>query len=478
MIGLSSAINAEWWTLPAANDFTGGDGLNSAFFTSSTSNIVNEHDAVVRLDHKISDKWDFMGSYRYSTSAVAPPNIQTDIAGIAPGCQKGVPCSISSRPLQPRYLVAGLTGRLTPSLVNEFHFNWLRHWWSWIAPGAKIPVIANSESDTRLQIWSENKTNGMVPINMDTQNARQRVWNGQDYTYSDNLSWIKGKHIWNFGTRIQRQNLYHIRDDKVVGGITTPIYYAVKGGQFFNIGRIPVPTNVVSTDATRFKQAYISALGMIDSATEVLTRKEDFTPNGPGTNITNREIVDAYEMYFGDTWHLKPSITVNYGLIWGVQMPPYNPNGTTTMVIDTSSGQLIRQGELFNARRLAALNGDVVNPVTGYVPIRSTGRKYPYDPDYSNFGPRLAIAWNPSFTDGPLGKLFGNKKTVLRGGWSRAFERKNGVNLVLTPALGFGYGDLSSCIAPDTTGVCGNGGTPATNFRIGSNADGNHLNIP
>jgi hypothetical protein len=490
MIGLSSAINAEWQTLPAANDFTGGDALNSAFFTSSMGNIVNEHDAVLRLDHKISDKWDFMGSYRYSTTAATPPNIQTDIAGIAPGCQKGVPCGISSRPTQPRFLVGGLTGRITPSLVNEFHFNWLRHWWSWIAPGARIPVIPNSESDTRLQIWSESKLNGMVPINVDTQNARQRVWNGQDYTYSDNLSWIKGKHIWNFGARAQRQNLFHIRDDKVVGGITTPIYYAVRGGFFANLGGVPVPTNVDAVaDGATFKKAYISALGMIDSATEVLTRKEDFTPNAPGTNIQQREIVDSYEMYFGDTWRLKPSITVTYGLIWGVQMPPFDPNGTTTMVIDTSSGQLIRGGELFNARRQDALNGNVLNPVTGYVPIRSTGRKYPYDPDWSNFGPRLAVAWNPSFTDGLLGKFFGNKKTVVRGGWSRAFERKNGVNLVLTPALGFGYGDLSSCIAPGSgapdprTGLivpatCGSGGNPNTDFRIGSNADGNHITIP
>jgi len=478
-IGISSAILAEWAKMPLPNDFTGGDGLNSAFFTAAEGNITNEHDAVVRLDHKISNKWDFMGSYRFSTSSVIPPNIQEDISGTASGCQKGVPCALGSRPLQPRYLVAGLTGRLTPSLVNEFHFNWLRHWWSWVAPGAKIPVIPSSESDTRLQIWSESQLNGMVPINMDTQHARERVWNGQDYTYSDNLNWIKGRHIWNFGGRVQRQNLYHVRDDKMVGGITTPIYSAVRGGQFLDIGGVPVPTtNVASADRSRFKQAYISTLGMIDQATQVLTRDANLNPQAPGTNIFQREIVDAYEMYFGDTWHLKPSFTFTWGLTWGVQMPPYDPNGKTTMMIDTSSGQIIDGNSLLNARSAAGLSGNVVNPTVGYVPIRATGRKYPYDPDYSNFGPRLAAAWNPSFTDGALGKLFGNQKTVFRGGWSRAFERKNGVGLVLTPALGLGFGDLSACIAPNTKGVCGAGGNPTTNFRIGSNADGNHITIP
>src|SRR5207247_3835773 len=111
-----------------------------------------------------------------------------DLSGKAPACKPAVPCLIASRPLQPRYLVGGLTGRLTPNLVNEFHFDWLRHWWSWIAPGAKIQVIDPSLSDTRLQIWQESRTNGMVPINVDTQNARQRVWNGQDYTWRDTLS--------------------------------------------------------------------------------------------------------------------------------------------------------------------------------------------------------------------------------------------------------------------------------------------------
>jgi carboxypeptidase family protein len=93
--GLSPAIAAEWALMPAANDFTAGDvALRAPFFTSTVPNLSNEHDAVFRLDHKINDKWDFMGSYRYSTSAISPPNIQEDISGTAPGCKKGVPASL------------------------------------------------------------------------------------------------------------------------------------------------------------------------------------------------------------------------------------------------------------------------------------------------------------------------------------------------------------------------------------------------
>jgi hypothetical protein len=476
MKGLSPAIAATFVKLPAANDFTAGDAaLRSPFFTSAVPNIVNEHNAIFRLDHKINDKWDFMGRYQYSTSAIAPPNIQVDISGTAPGCQFGVPCNIASRPLQPRYLVAGLTGRITPNLINEFHFDYLRHWWSWIAPGAGIPVIPSSLSDTRLQLWQESRVNGMVPINVNTQQARQRVWNGRDFTFIDNLSWIKGKHLWTFGGRVQIQHFLHVRDDKVVGGITTPLYFVARGGQFLDIGGIPIPSSVKSADRGTYRRAFITALGLVDSGTQVLTRAADLSPQSAGSTITQKENVDAYELYFGDTWRLTPSFTVSYGLTWGVQKPPYDPTGKTAMMIDVSTGKPIDAKSYLAAKEAAALNGSVFNPTVGYVPIKSTGRKYPFDPDYTNLGPRLAFAWNPG-SGGPLGGLLGNKKTVIRGGWSRAFERKNGVGLVLTPALGIGFGDLSVCVAPDTTGACSGFSTAKTAFRIG--VDGNHINIP
>jgi hypothetical protein len=487
MIGLNPAIAAEWGNLPAPNDFSAGDAaLRAPFLTGSVPNLSNEHFAVLRLDHKINDKWDFMGSYRYSTSAITPPNIQEDIGGIAKGCQKGTPCALASRPLQPRFLVGGLTGRLTSNLVNDFHFDWLRHWWSWIAPGAGIPVPGLNTgtacgpvapcSDARLQIWSESRINAMVPINVNTQQARQRVWNGQDYTFTDNLSWIKGKHAFNFGGRVQLQHFLHVRDDKVVGGITTPLYFVARGGQFLDIGGIPIPASVRSSDKSTYRRAYISALGLVDSATQVLTRSGDLSPQPAGTTITQKENVNAYEIYFGDNWRVSPSLTLSYGLTWGVQMPPHDPTGKTAMMIDVSTGKPIDAKSYLDAKEKAALNGDVFNPTLGYVPIKTLGRKYPFDPDYTNLGPRLAFAWNPSFGQGLLGDLMGNKKTVLRGGWSRGFERKNGVGLVLTPALGIGFGDLSVCTAPDTTGACSGFSDPTTAFRIG--IDGNHINIP
>jgi hypothetical protein len=488
-IGINPAITAEWNLLPLPNDFSATDGLRSGFFTSTSPNLTNEHFAVVRLDHKVSDKWDFMGSYRYGVTDAVSPVVQVDIGGLSPGCRQGVPCPVAKQPLQPRYLVTGLIGRLTPNLVNEFHFDWLRHWWQWSAPGVGVQVISPALSDTRLQIWSESRVNGMVPINVDTQSARKRVWNGRDFTFIDNLNWIRGKHAWQFGGRAQIEHFLHVRDDKVFGGLTTPLYYVARGGDFSNlsIGSAFKPAECASNTSgvncvrpsdfgTNYNRAYISALGLVDSATQILTRAGDLTPQPPFTDIIQHENVHSYELYFSDIWRVKPSLTLTYGLTWGVQMPPYDPTAKTAMMIDVSNSDLVTADQLLNAKKQAGLNGVVFNPTFGYVPIEATGRRYLYDPDYTNVGPRLAAAWNPSFSNDFLSNVFGNRKTVIRAGWARAFDRINGVSTVLPPSLGIGFGDLSVCRTPSRAGACNAGGTPANNFRIG--VDGNHLEVP
>jgi hypothetical protein len=98
------------------------------------------------------------------------------------------------------------------------------------------------------------------------------------------------------------------------------------------------------------------------------------------------------------------------------------------------------------------------------------GLKYPYDPYYGEFSPRVSFAWNPHYSDGLLGKIVGNGKTVIRGGYSRIFGRLNGVDLVLVPLLGPGLLQGVTCVNPLMNGTCAGSGvaTPANAFRIGT----------
>ncbi len=100
------------------------------------------------------------------------------------------------------------------------------------------------------------------------------------------------------------------------------------------------------------------------------------------------------------------------------------------------------------------------------------GLKYPYNPFYGSFSPRIAAAWNPHFdSDSLAGKMFGHEDTVIRGGYGRVFGRLNGVDLVLVPLLGTGLMQPVQCVGSafsnGTCGASGNTATPTTAFRIG-----------
>ena len=168
---------------------------------------------------------------------------------------------------------------------------------------------------------------------------------------------------------------------------------------------------------------------------------------------------------------MKPTFTLTYGLGWNLEMPPYELQGKQVALVD-GSGQPVNVQDFMSQRNKAALAGQVYMPQLGYELVRNVGSglKYPYNPYYGEFSPRVSFAWNPHYNDGILGKLFGNGKTVLRGGYSRIFGRLNGVDLVLVPLLGPGLLQGVTCVNPLSNGSCAGSGnaTPATAFRIGT----------
>ena len=93
---------------------------------------------------------------------------------------------------------------------------------------------------------------------------------------------------------------------------------------------------------------------------------------------------------------MKPSFTLTYGLGWTLEMPPTEKLGKQIELVD-SSGQQLDILSYLNQRKSAALAGQVYNPEIGFALVGNTGagQKYPYDPFYGSFSPRIAAAWNP-----------------------------------------------------------------------------------
>ena len=491
-LGLNPTIKAVWALEPAGNKPSCGtavpsDGINTLCFDAPIGIPLNEDFGVVRVDHNISSKWQLTGSYRYGKTTFSAP-VQVDIGGQLSGDTFGQPKSVAQRPLAPRYLVTSLTGQLTSHLTSQTTFDYLRHWWQWgtLHP-TNIPAPEGGYAQTNglnasLSILGEGIGTGMQPINVDTQNARSRTWNGKDYNINENLSWVKGSHLVQFGGRSEWQRFYHQRDDKVVGGLTSPVFTIGRLSSGSHVSGIPFPTGF-SGSASRWRTDYASVLGIIERSQELLTRASDFSPNPAGIPLQQHTVVDSDSLYVSDSWRIKPSVTLTFGLNWGVQLPPYESSGEQTIVVDDSTGKPVNFDNYIATRKSMALAGQLSNPQLDYVPIKQTGRKYPYDPDWTNFSPRVAFAWNPSFSGGFLGSLMGNRKSVLRGGFARVYDRINGVGIVMIPALGIGFGNNLRCAGPQNTGTgiacfatTGVNSNPSNAFRIGT--DGKQIPLP
>ena len=155
---------------------------------------------------------------------------------------------------------------------------------------------------------------------------------------------------------------------------------------------------------------------------------DDFS--GPSARI-QREFADTVfhpdqlrqSYFFQDTWKVAPALTLTLGLRYEVF------------------------GQPANVLRFPAFSG--FDPDQYLVPNR-------VNVDYNNLGPAFGLAWSPSFTSGWLAKLFGDRKTVWRGGFQISYDGwttqmiSNGLaaaspngrtGQVNAPGIGRGFGD-------------------------------------
>ncbi|HXE31611.1 MAG TPA: carboxypeptidase-like regulatory domain-containing protein [Terriglobales bacterium] len=489
-IGINPVVSLIWNKyMPMPNNASAaGDTLNTQGYQAQI-NLPQKNDSVAfRMDHNFGKNWQLMGSYRFYR-AVAPTSSQADWGGVLPGDTLGVPTATRNVPVQPRYLVFGLTGQLSPNVTNQTHFNFVRNWWAWETAG--VPNVASSLGiAASVNIDNNNGGIGLMPINEGWGTARQRIWDGNDWNYSDDLSWIKGNHFFSVGGDFLHDWMHHTRDDNAAGSLTAPEYIIGNSGSVVTSANYRPPkcnvgaglvTGCITASSTSWDTLYYETLGVLSNANVFASRVgPDLTLQPQGTMLFDTSVIDSWSVYAADSWHVSPSLTLTYGLNWGAQMPPVEANGKQVMLVD-AAGNPINTTSYINLKEQAALRGQAYNPVVGYAPVGDIngGEKYPFSPYYGGVSPRLSMAWNPTFDGGVLGSLFGTHSTVLRAGWSRVNDRTNGVNMVLVPLLGVGFGQADTCfgVSMADSGCAGQRTVNASNaFRIGT--DGKSVPLP
>ena len=137
------------------------------------------------------------------------------------------------------------------------------------------------------------------------------------------------------------------------------------------------------------------------------------------------------------------SLTITAGLRYGLYSPPYEVNGLQV-------APTISMGQWFADRAAGMLRGVPSNQsplVTFDLAGPKNGGKGYYEWDKNNFAPRLSVAWSPHAESGFLGTLTGGDRMVIRGGYSKVFDRI-GQGLALNFDSGFAFGMSTSISSP------------------------------
>jgi hypothetical protein len=142
-------------------------------------------------------------------------------------------------------------------------------------------------------------------------------------------------------------------------------------------------------------------------------------PTGAGGGYTQAalQLLDSRTRYGGayvqDAWKVTPNLTVNMGLRWEVSMPWYDTQGKIQTWVKGEQSTVFP-----NSPQGLVYPGDPGIPKT-LAPTR-----------YDNFGPRLGLAYSPSFSDGVLGKIFGGPgKSSIRASYGLYYTSVEDLNL-------------------------------------------------
>lgn len=417
-LGLSPAVRRYLEFYPAGNDPSTGDGLNTVGIRAPVDASTNTDIASLRLDHAFSADWQLSGNYMLQRQRSFNA-VQVDFNPAVTGGR--LLKSTSGAPADPRFLSIGLLGTPRPTLVNEFRFGWNKQD---INLSRVLPTTLVPEAGSALNLG------GTVIDDPGDPFPIFRSWGlwttTRVHSLSDTLTWVKGRHNLQSGVNFQVIRSRHARFARP-GAHVVPIA-TVGGGPFRQIpaeNRPPTCSRPGQTYCLPVGQQalwdtlYAAALGIWDNTQSFHLRDAQGNPVGIAPVETDNRWKHV-EIFGQDAWRPTRSLTLSFGLSFDIETPPVERGNRQFFIIDQGTGQPVSPLEWIRSNGEAAAQGRTVHPRIAYVPQRSLNRSV--YPGIFEIGPRASLAWNPSWRNGWLGRLFGDGKTVFRGGYSLLFD--------------------------------------------------------
>ncbi len=470
-IGISPAVLKLYSEEPVGNTSNAGDGLNTTGYTAPIKTPENTDYGVVRYDHTFNTNWQLHTSATYFRDLVNSTGQVNVLNG-------ATAAGTLDQPKRDTAFAATLVGQISPTFLNTFTFGFTRDF-SVSQPlsptnAATLEALPGTNTADGFIALQSNALN--LPIDNSAGSARYQWTKDVDLQFVDDATWLVGNHTYQFGADIRSFPTTHARNDKVVAG-NSSLAAVINGGTFVTIPNVDAPPTCTkalisgclpASSTNTWDSLYATTLGLIDNVNIEAARDSSLNPLPFGTTLQGNANWQAYNFYGSDSWRATPSLTLTYGVAYGWQTPPIERNQKQVLLEVAGTGQVLTASGYLGAKAAAAATGAFYNPTLSYVPIQYTGRNV-FNTDYGDVSPRLAGAWNPSFTHGLMGSLFGDRKSVIRGGMSMVYDRTNMVQNVEIPMLGVGFAQTLTVAKP----LCNASGTPGAgcNAAIGTTTD-------
>ncbi|HKW57067.1 MAG TPA: carboxypeptidase-like regulatory domain-containing protein [Candidatus Acidoferrum sp.] len=473
-VGISPTVQKLWNMMPLGNDSTVGDGSNTEGFRTNVAEPLKDDFVNFRLDHHFTDKVKFFGRYMYHRN-VAPTGNQVSFIGASA-------TSGSLSAIRGDGFTSGLDWQIRDNLINTFHAGWIRSRQDFNVIRPRVSAAQLNLPGTQSPLGDIALAPGLgstglidTVVDVDTQRARHQAIYDSNKQYADNLTWIKGAHTLVTGADVRWLPTIHDRDDKVIGSVNSLV--ATLDADVVGTVSIPSanrPAAIPLNQQQTWDRLYAAALGLVNNVGMLAVRDGNLNPKPLGTSLIAKTTLRAYNFFAQDSWRLKPSFTLTYGLGYGWQTTPHELNQQQTLIANHDAGDQIINGLQFIQQKMqAAANGTIFNPTFSYIPIKNSGRSDVFNVDYGDWAPRASAAWNPSFRSGFLGRILGDRRTVIRGGYGIAYDRVNTVQSVIIPMLGVGFAQTINVQAPG----CGASSTPGTNCNVNATPGGSLFRV-